>query len=42
MEFFVSGWWFLVGTGGQAGTRHAFAKAAFLEEILFEPAELLV
>ena len=32
----------LFGALGEAGAGHAFAEAAFLQEILFEPPELLV
>ncbi len=32
----------LFGAGGEAGAGHAFAQAAFVQEILFQPSELLV
>ena len=32
----------LPGAGGEAGAGHALAEAAFGEEVLFEPPELLI
>ena len=34
--------WSLFGAGGEAGAGHAFAQAAFFEEILLQPPELPV